>query len=103
MCRSLRLTLRLRLTLLYGAVFIAAGAGLLAVTYVLFKQNQSAQSRTVAVRGVQFELPAGTAISLFTIGRPGNRKLAAVPPKNRFTTRPPSGSGAPAAGPCQPA
>ena len=38
---AVRLTLRLRLTLLYGGVFIAAGAGLLAVTYGLFKHSQS--------------------------------------------------------------
>ncbi|TDD66754.1 two-component sensor histidine kinase, partial [Actinomadura rubrisoli] len=32
---ALRWTIRLRLTLLYGGLFVAAGAVLLAVTYVL--------------------------------------------------------------------
>ena len=50
-------TLRLRLTLLYGSVFIAAGAGLLAVTYGLFKHSQNAQNHSVAIRGMQFKIP----------------------------------------------
>ncbi len=54
-----RLTLRLRLTLLYGAVFLAAGAGLLAVTYGLFKHSQNSQNHTVSVSGIQFDLPRG--------------------------------------------
>jgi signal transduction histidine kinase len=41
------MTLRLRLTLLYGLVFLLAGAGLLTATYALFKQNQPS---TTAVR-----------------------------------------------------
>ena len=66
--RSVPVTLRLRLTLLYGAVFIAAGAGLLAVTYGLFKHSQDTQSRNVAVRGLQFELPKGARATFFTGG-----------------------------------
>jgi hypothetical protein len=58
----MRVTLRLRLTLLYGLVFVAAGAGLLAVTYGLFKHNQSSASQTLALRGVQFTLPPGATI-----------------------------------------
>jgi signal transduction histidine kinase len=58
----MRITLRLRLTLLYGLVFIAAGAGLLAVTYGLFKHNQASASQTLALRGVQFTLPAGAKL-----------------------------------------
>jgi signal transduction histidine kinase len=54
-----RLTLRLRLTLLYGVVFIAAGAGLLAVTYGLFKHNQSSATTPLAIHSVQFTLPSG--------------------------------------------
>jgi signal transduction histidine kinase len=57
--RGPRLTLRLRLTLLYGAVFLAAGAGLLAVTYGLFKHSQASQTRSVPVSGIQFDLPRG--------------------------------------------
>ena len=45
-------TLRLRLTLLYGAVFIAAGGALLAVTYGLFKHNQNRGGTAITVSGV---------------------------------------------------
>jgi signal transduction histidine kinase len=51
------MTLRLRLTLLYGAVFIAAGAGLLAVTYGLFKHSQNAPAE-ISARGLEVSLPA---------------------------------------------
>jgi signal transduction histidine kinase len=46
--------LRVRLTLLYGACFVAAGAGLLAITYGLFANSQSAQ---VTVHGVAVKIP----------------------------------------------
>jgi signal transduction histidine kinase len=59
------MTLRLRLTLLYGLVFIAAGAGLLAVTYGLFKHNQASSEQTLALRGIQFTLPAGATVRAF--------------------------------------
>ena len=42
--RDIRWTIRLRLTLIYGALFLASGAGLLAITYLLF-----AESRTVFI------------------------------------------------------
>ncbi len=61
-------TLRLRLTLLYGSVFIAAGAGLLAVTYGLFKHSQDAQNQSVAIRGVQFKIPKGVDQATFFPG-----------------------------------
>jgi signal transduction histidine kinase len=64
--RSLRLTLRLRLTLLYGGVFLAAGAGLLAATYGLFKHSQSSTVRTALIHGGKFQLPAGAQVSIFT-------------------------------------
>lgn len=63
-------TLRLRLTLLYGSVFIAAGAGLLAVTYGLFKHSQDAQNQNVAIHGLQFELPKGVKATFFPGGGP---------------------------------
>ncbi len=53
----MRVTLRLRLTLLYGLVFIAAGAGLLTATYILFKHSQNSSPRTVSITGGQFRLP----------------------------------------------
>ena len=67
---SVRGTLRLRLTLLYGVVFIAAGAGLLAVTYGLFKHSQDAQNQSVAIRGLQFELPKGARATFVPGGGP---------------------------------
>jgi signal transduction histidine kinase len=53
------MTLRLRLTLVYGAVFITAGGALLAVSYALFKHNQSRSRTAITVSGPNFELPAG--------------------------------------------
>jgi signal transduction histidine kinase len=57
-----RLTLRLRLTVLYGAVFIVAGAGLLTATYALFKHSQAASGRTIAVSSGKFEVPTGPVL-----------------------------------------
>ena len=61
--RNVRVTLRLRLTLLYGLVFIVAGAGLLTATYALFKHSQATSQRAVSIRSgpVQFSLPSGPA------------------------------------------
>jgi signal transduction histidine kinase len=73
-----RLTLRLRLTLLYGAVFIAAGAGLLAVTYGLFKHNQASASAPLSLRAVQFTLPAGATV--LAVG-PGYAVSKKAPPR----------------------
>lgn len=47
-----RLTLRIRLTLVYGALFLAAGLTLLGVTYLLFNQ-QLAQSFADRYGGVK--------------------------------------------------
>jgi signal transduction histidine kinase len=57
------MTLRLRLTLLYGAVFIAAGAGLLAVTYGLFKHSQDSTGQ-IMVRAGALEFPRGLRAAL---------------------------------------
>jgi signal transduction histidine kinase len=79
-----RLTLRLRLTLLYGAVFIIAGAGLLTATYALFKHNQKSSQQTLALRGVQFTLPAGATYRAFSpVAVQPNVK---TPPSSRLTT-----------------
>ncbi|MCL2417815.1 MAG: HAMP domain-containing protein [Conexibacteraceae bacterium] len=90
--RGVRLTLRLRLTLLYGSVFIAAGAGLLAATYALFKQSQSTSSRTIAIRAVQFQLPA--AAYPFTVPAAGSGHVTVTthPPRAVLTTRPGTGN-----------
>jgi signal transduction histidine kinase len=83
--RNLRLTLRLRLTLLYGLVFIAAGAGLLAVTYGLFKHNQASSEQTLAIRGIQFTLPAGATVRAFGSGGVVQRSVAPAP-SSRLST-----------------
>jgi signal transduction histidine kinase len=58
-----RLTLRLRLTLLYGACFLVAGAVLLAITYALVAQTvPGANQQSIAIRAV-----AGRA----QVGAPG--------------------------------
>jgi len=49
------MTLRLRLTLLYGACFLAAGAGLLAITYALVSHDTVYQ-RPEFVRGARISL-----------------------------------------------
>ena len=59
--RSVRLTLRLRLTLLYAVVFLLAGGGLLTATYALFKQSQTAGKQTFAVHAGPFTLPQGAS------------------------------------------
>ncbi|HWD69165.1 MAG TPA: ATP-binding protein [Solirubrobacteraceae bacterium] len=63
-----RPTLRLRLTLLYGVVFILAGAGLLTATYALFKHNQSSTGASLSIRGAKYTLPKGVSNSVFTPG-----------------------------------
>ena len=82
-----RLTLRLRLTLLYGAVFLAAGAGLLAVTYGLFKHSQSAPEPG-PWRSAEFNSSCRPAAGFTTIG-PGTvraRTVATTPAGNAHTS-----------------
>lgn len=86
------LTLRLRLTLLYGCVFLAAGAGLLAVTYGLFKHNQTSSVGNLAIRGVQFSLPRGAR---FTTPVGAVRQAARNPPQVISTSTPQSSTTTP--------
>jgi signal transduction histidine kinase len=81
----MRVTLRLRLTLLYGLVFVAAGAGLLAVTYGLFKHNQDSANQTLSLRGVQFTLPSGATAKNLGPGFAVSQK-AVAPARNVQTT-----------------
>jgi signal transduction histidine kinase len=69
------MTLRLRLTLLYGAVFVAAGAGLLAVTYGLFKHSQNSPVE-ISARGQTVRLPARLRAAL--TAHPAGRQVPAA-------------------------
>jgi signal transduction histidine kinase len=52
-----RVSLRLRLTLLYGACFMVGSAAVLAVTYLLVAQDTSSQTRQLRVGGTKVQLP----------------------------------------------
>ena len=94
------MTLRLRLTLLYGSVFLVAGAGLLAATYGLFKHNQ-ASSQNLAIHGVQFTLPAGATLSRLGPGFTVAQNVTSMPP-NAQTTVSSGGTGGKASRPRTP-
>jgi signal transduction histidine kinase len=68
-----RLTLRGRLTLIYGGLFMVAGVLLLGVTYVLFSQNLTGGYR-VMVQGTYLNPPAS----------PGTTTPAPKPPNQLF-------------------
>ena len=55
---DLRLTLRLRLTLLYGACFLVAGAALLGVTYAVVAHETGSKLEAFTVRTPRFEVDA---------------------------------------------
>ena len=55
--RPRRLSLRLRLTLLYGACFLVGCAAVLAVTYLLVAKDTSSQTRHLRVAGSKIQLP----------------------------------------------
>jgi hypothetical protein len=76
------MTLRLRLTLLYGAVFVAAGAGLLAVTYGLFKHSQNSPVE-ISARSHTVQLPARLrmALTAHPAGKQAPAASQVVPPK----------------------
>jgi signal transduction histidine kinase len=57
--RGIRLTLRLRLTLLYGACFLVAGAAVLGITYGLVAHDTGKQQAQYFVRGVKIAGPGG--------------------------------------------
>ena len=88
--RPLRMTLRLRLTLLYGACFLVAGAGLLAITYVLFS-NSTGGSTVARIRGTPVAVAGGLTAG-FINARTGG-PLAGIQARSpatgtRLTTRP---------------
>jgi signal transduction histidine kinase len=74
-----RLTLRLRLTLLYGGCLLVAGAALLGITYALVAQNENSNARQYTVRGVELRLtgePAGGQLSAVVRTRSGQTVVA---------------------------
>ncbi|MGO4751883.1 sensor histidine kinase, partial [Streptomyces sp. 2MCAF27] len=56
--RSRRISLRARLTLIYGGLFLAAGVVLLGVTYALFNQQLAGGGLKIYARNVKSEGPA---------------------------------------------
>ena len=54
------MTLRLRLTLLYGGCFLVAGAALLGITYALVAQDTATQRGAFVVRGDRLAVPGVT-------------------------------------------
>lgn len=58
----------MRLTLLYGACFIVAGAGLLGITYALFKNGQSQQG-SLSFQGLSIQLPKAGSGSNFQVAQ----------------------------------
>ena len=58
----MRVSLRLRLTIIYGALFLAAGVFLLGVNYALVRRSVPARIKVTTVR----EAPAGTTWAVGT-------------------------------------
>ncbi len=52
-----RVSLRLRLTLLYGACFLVGSGAVLAVTYLIVARDTSSQTRHLRVGGTRIQLP----------------------------------------------
>jgi signal transduction histidine kinase len=84
------MTLRLRLTLLYGVVFLIAGAALLGITYGLFAHSINSD-RTLVLPAAKLRLPSpGTAIRgrfgvVETAGKAGAISIRALQPSNAGT------------------
>jgi signal transduction histidine kinase len=62
-----RLSLRLRLTLLYGACLVVSAAAVLGLTYAIVAHSTSNQTRDLQVHGVSLHLPP----SALTVNTPG--------------------------------
>jgi signal transduction histidine kinase len=86
------MTLRLRLSLLYGLVFVLAGAGLLTATYALFKQNQPSTT-SVRIPRQFLKLPANVTAEFATHPPAGGSGGSGARGNARTSTA--SGSGAP--------
>jgi signal transduction histidine kinase len=88
--RAPRRTVRLRLTLLYGAVFLLAGAVLLTITYALVASNQGPATASVKTRNGQLFIVAGPAD--LSVPSPFSRSSGAHAPKPKAVyTQTPNG------------
>jgi signal transduction histidine kinase len=67
----LRLTLRLRLTLLYGACFLVAGAAVLGITYGLVAHDTGKQQSQFVIRGPRVAGFNGNLAAVVSGGSPG--------------------------------
>ena len=74
-----RRTVRLRLTLLYGAVFLVSGGALLAIIYVLVGQTSSGPNYSAAItaKGAIVKGPQGNNVTLQAV-LPGKPRIAAL-------------------------
>jgi signal transduction histidine kinase len=77
-----RRTVRLRLTVVYGGLFLLTGAALLAITYFLVSRNLPSVPRTVRRLDTRLAPPAEVAGGnvFFRTGNGGCRLVAGVPP-----------------------
>ncbi len=89
-----RRTVRLRLTLLYGGVFLLSGAMLLAITYVLVGQTTNGPNYSAAItaNGAILKGPRGVNLSPLEIVLPGYRHAPAAASRV-LSTLPGKGSG----------
>ncbi|MGA2011641.1 MAG: HAMP domain-containing protein [Solirubrobacteraceae bacterium] len=79
--RPPRRTARLRLSLLYGALFLICGAGLLAITYTLVRANVPATIDVLGAPTTTSALPrhARAHLAPLPLGHPHNRPAGASP------------------------
>jgi len=77
-----RITLRARLTLIYGGLFFVAGVVLLGVTYALFNQQLSKPGRTLVTRGVPPVTGSESSKQMFVFT--GDGKLLTGPDAERW-------------------
>jgi signal transduction histidine kinase len=77
-----RRTVRLRLTLLYGGLFLACGAGLLAITYFLVRSQLPGVVTASGQIGGSVGTQAGQQVCFYTAGPAGPSSLTPVPPSD---------------------
>jgi hypothetical protein len=80
-----RASVRLRLTLLYGGLFLLAGAGLLALNYALFRSHFTLpfQVETAAPQAGLPALPDAAGRVVVFITRSGEKLVAAAPGQSK--------------------